>query len=93
MNKETSFLDVYWVYIIKTRKGKLYTGITTDLKRRFKEHSTNSKRAKYFNSDSPLKIVYKEGHSSRSSALKREWQIKCLNRSQKELLITENVAV
>ena len=78
---------VYWVYVIKTRKGKFYTGITTDLERRFKEHANSCKGAKYFRSDPPLEIVYKEGLQSRSHALKREWQIKKLNRPQKELLI------
>ena len=78
----------YWVYMVRTQKKKLYTGISTDPERRFREHrESKSKGAKYFRSDPPLKIVYQEIIGSRSEALKREAYIKGLNSQQKELFL------
>ncbi|MBA3721026.1 MAG: GIY-YIG nuclease family protein [Parachlamydiaceae bacterium] len=71
------------VYIIQTNSGKLYTGITTDLDRRFNDHLNNPQGAKFFHFSSPEKIVFRESHPDRSSATKREIEIKKLSRSQK----------
>ena len=71
------------VYIIQTKSGKLYTGITKDLDRRFAEHQNKSKGARFFNISSPEKIVYRESHISRSEAAKREIKIKKMTRRQK----------
>jgi len=81
----------WFVYIIKTQKDRLYTGITTDLARRFQEHQSDmSKGAKFFRSDKPEKIVYSELRENRSSASIREAEIKRLTRKQKEDLILES---
>jgi putative endonuclease len=78
------------VYIIRTEKDRLYTGITTDLTRRFDEHANDlSKGAKFFRSDKPVEIVYSEKYENRSQASVREAQIKKLTRKQKELLVLE----
>ena len=74
------------VYIIKTNMGKLYTGITTDISRRFSEHKKN-KGAKYFRLESPKEIVFLEVCKNRSEATKRELEIKKFNRSKKLKLI------
>jgi putative endonuclease len=67
----------WYVYIILTRKEKLYTGISTDPERRFFEHLFDVKKgAKFFRSDSPQKIVYCEEFVTMSEALKREAEIK-----------------
>lgn len=79
---------MWTVYIILTQKNKLYTGITTDLNRRFNEHQNSSKGAKFFRSDKPIKIVYSELFENRSIASKREVQIKKMSRKQKEELIS-----
>ncbi len=73
---------VWFLYIILTKKNKLYTGITTDLKRRFLEHKTK-KGAKFFRSDTPKKIVYQKKYKDRSSASKAEAQMKKLSRERK----------
>lgn len=73
------------VYIIRTVSGKLYTGITTDINRRLKEHE-NKKGAKYFRLEKPENIVFLEHHQNRSEATKREIQIKKLNKKEKEAL-------
>jgi putative endonuclease len=75
------------VYIIECSDGTLYTGITTDVKRRFEEHSGTSRGAKYFNAKQPVNILYQEHGHTRSSASKREAQIKALTRAQKQALI------
>jgi putative endonuclease len=68
---------IWYVYVILTNKNKLYTGISTDPERRFVEHLCCTKKgAKFFRSDSPLKIVYLEEWSTMSDALKSEAAIK-----------------
>lgn len=75
------------VYIIETECGKLYTGVTTDLERRFSEHKASKKGAKFFRGAIPLKIVFSEKELSRSEALKKEAAIKKLSRKDKLDLI------
>lgn len=74
------------VYLIRTEKDKLYTGITTDLERRFQQHASG-RGAKYFRSDKPVEMVYSEWHPDRSSASRREYEIKQLSRREKLALI------
>lgn len=71
------------VYIIQCSDGSLYTGVTTDIERRFAEHRQSQRGAKYFNGRSPQKVVYSENGHSRSSACQREAVIKRLTRQQK----------
>ena len=75
------------VYIIKASDGSLYTGITTDVQRRFVEHCSPEKGARFFRGRKPLEVVYTETHPDRSSALKREAAIKRLSRGEKIELI------
>lgn len=78
------------VYIVKCSDGTLYTGITTDVARRIKEHNAKL-GAQYTKSRGPVKLVYKEKCATRSDALKREFQIKSWTRSEKLAFIKENV--
>jgi len=64
----------------------LYTGITTDLERRFKEHNSG-KGGAYTRSKKVIKILYTEKFPSRSTALKREAEIKSWRRDKKLALI------
>lgn len=74
----------WYVYIILTAKDKLYTGISTDPERRFIEHLCDTKKgAKFFRSDSPIKIVHLEEFETMSEALKREIGIKKLSSLKK----------
>lgn len=77
----------WFVYIIEADNGKLYTGITTDLSRRFKQHQEHSGGARFFHTSPARKLVYHETHPDRSSASKREVAIKKLRRQQKLALI------
>ncbi len=76
----------WFVYIIHCSDDSFYTGITTDLDRRFSQHAC-AKGAKYFRARQPLKIVYQESGHCRSSASKREIVIKKLSRNEKMQLM------
>ncbi|MCF6224873.1 MAG: GIY-YIG nuclease family protein [Xanthomonadales bacterium] len=81
----------WWVYIIRCDDDSLYTGISTDVDRRFSEHTGQTggkyKGAKFFYGRKPLKVVYRQQLSDRSAASKCEYKIKQLNRKQKLQLI------
>ena len=77
----------YFVYILECNNGTLYTGITTDIKRRVDEHNNSEKGARYTKLRRPVKLVYSEKSEDRSSASKREYEIKKLKRSEKLELI------
>lgn len=77
------------VYIIRCNDDTLYTGVTTELSRRFEEHRNHPRGAKYFNGRIPVEVVYSEDGHSRSSACQREAAIKKLSREEKLFLITD----
>ena len=78
----------YTVYILETTRNTYYTGITTDLVRRLAEHNgLNNRGAKYTKANPIKAVLYTEILPDRSSALKREAEIKKLTRPQKENLI------
>lgn len=80
--------DLDWVvYVIETKSGKLYTGITNDLERRFSEHQTGNKGARFFHLSEPERVRYKEFYPNRSEASKRESAIKKMSRQEKLDLI------
>jgi len=77
----------YFVYILECIDGSLYTGITKDVTKRLEEHNCSIKGAKYTKARRPVKLVYEETSLNRSSASKREYQIKKLTRLKKLQLI------
>jgi putative endonuclease len=79
------------VYIILCSDNSLYTGITTDMERRFRQHA-EGRGARYFRARQPLRVVYLEGGHSRSSAGRRENLIKAMSRSDKQLLVAQRAA-
>ena len=82
--------DGWFVYVIRASDESLYTGITTDVKRRFREHCGATKGARYFRGREPLEVVYTERQPDRSSASQRETQIKKLSRKNKLKLIRQS---
>ena len=76
----------YFLYLLECADKSLYTGITTDLKRRLKQHQ-NKKGGAYTASHRAQKIVYTEKFKTRSDALKREIEIKSWPRKKKLILI------
>lgn len=77
---------MYFVYILKCKDGSLYTGITTDLARRLNEHKKGI-GAKYTRGKKVGAIVYSERKKNRSTASKREAEIKSWTRTEKLALI------
>ena len=75
------------VYIIRCSDGKLYTGITNNLKMRLEAHN-NGTASKFTRARMPVTLEYSEAHPDRAGALKREAQIKRLSRSEKLNLIS-----
>ncbi|MBT0654636.1 GIY-YIG nuclease family protein [Geomobilimonas luticola] len=73
------------VYIILCSDNTLYTGITTDIDRRLREHAAGT-GAKYFRGRRPEKLFYLEGGHDRSSAGRREIEIKKMKHAEKCLL-------
>ena len=80
--------NTWKLYILRCADGTLYTGITTDVERRFAEHSSG-KGAKYTRGRAPLELVYSEDCGDKSTALRRELEIKAMTREEKLKLITK----
>lgn len=88
-SKPTSAEHAWYVYIIRASDESLYTGITTDVRRRFNEHLSPEKGARYFRGRQPLEVVFSETHPDRGSAQRREAEIKKLSRTSKLDLIEQ----
>ena len=80
-----------YTYILKCRDGSLYTGWTNDLERRIREHNAG-KGAKYTKGRRPVELVYYETFATKQEAMKREAEVKRLNREGKiELIHSQKV--
>jgi len=79
--------STWFVYIVEAENGHFYTGITTDLDRRFSEHQSKRTGARFFSTSPAKQMVFTESHPDRSSASKREAAIKKLSRQAKISLI------
>lgn len=78
----------WFLYFIRTNKGSLYTGITTNVERRFAEHKSAGKLgAKYLKGKGPLQLEFSVKVGSRSQALKLEYQVKQLSKTAKEKVV------
>lgn len=84
-------LKKYTVYVLECSDGTYYTGYTSDVTKRLAAHRCG-KGAKYTRGREPLSLIYEEHFDSKSDALKREYAIKQLTKSQKETLIESRVA-
>lgn len=81
--------NTWKLYILRCGDGSLYTGITTDIDKRFAAHCSG-KGAKYTRGRGPLEVVYREECGTHSDALKRELEIKALTREEKQRLIGQS---
>ncbi|WP_235425664.1 GIY-YIG nuclease family protein [Cellvibrio mixtus] len=82
----------WFVYMILTSDQQVYTGITTDMARRWREHTSGKAGARYFRGRTPQQLCYLETEHSRSSASQREAAIKAMNAKAKRLLIEQYAA-
>ncbi|MCL2891735.1 GIY-YIG nuclease family protein [Brenneria tiliae] len=81
----------WYLYMLRTASGLLYTGITTDVARRVAQHQAG-KGAKALRGKGALTLVFQCPAGSRSSALKLEYRIKQLSKGQKERLVRDQPA-
>ncbi len=78
------------LYIVRCKDGSLYTGITTNVDRRIREHEAGRRGAKYLSGRAPLRLVFEEPVGTRSQALQLEHRVKKLKRSEKKALVEGN---
>ena len=82
----------WFLYVIRTKKGSLYTGITTNVERRFAEHQSAGKlTAKFLKGKGPLQLEFSIKVGNRSQALKLEYQVKQLSKLTKEKIVLGSV--
>ena len=81
---------MYYTYMLRCKDNSLYTGMTTDLKRRLEEHQSKSeKSAKYTLTHNAIKFEAAWESENRSSASKLEYNLKKLTKPQKESIINK----
>jgi len=91
MAEENEEAAKWSLYLVRTAEGSLYTGVSTDVKRRLSEHENKDKKnkgAKALRGKGPLKMVFKIVVGNKSDALMLEYKIKQLSRIDKERLIS-----
>lgn len=81
-----------YTYILECGDKSLYTGWTTDLKRRLRVHN-QGKGARYTRSRLPVRLLYYEVHMTKEEAMKREYAIKQLTHTQKMNLIEQGTII
>ena len=80
----------WFLYVVHCSDGTLYTGVTTNVSRRIREHNTGSRGAKYTKTRRPVRLVYRIDFETRSAAQKAEHKFKKLTRKQKNEVINES---
>ena len=81
----------WYLYMVRCRDGTLYTGIATDVARRFSEHQDNgNKAAKYLRGKGPLELVFEKSiGTNKGVALSVERQMKNLPKLRKEAVLMQ----
>lgn len=80
---------MYFIYILRCSDNSLYCGQTKDLERRIEEHNNIDSKSKYTRTRKPVKLVYFEKYKTVNEALKREYEIKKMDKAKKEILISQ----
>lgn len=78
---------MYFIYILRCSDNSLYCGQTNNLKRRIQEHNSDDSKSKYTRARRLVKLVYFEKYKTINEALKREFEIKKMKKTEKEKLI------
>ncbi|TNF34743.1 MAG: GIY-YIG nuclease family protein [Gammaproteobacteria bacterium] len=77
----------WFVYLLHCADDSYYTGITTDLQRRVREHNGQGRKgARYTRARQPVTLVYHEQAADRSQASQREYAIRILSHREKQQL-------
>ncbi|WP_303290533.1 GIY-YIG nuclease family protein [Marinobacter sp. SS5-14b] len=86
--------DQWYLYLVRTAGGSLYTGITTDVARRFSEHQAGApKGARSLRGKGPLTLEFQVPAGDRSRASRLEWQVKRWPRVRKEALVRGDISL
>ena len=96
MAEENEEAAKWSLYLVRTAEGSLYTGVSTDVKRRLSEHENKDKKnkgAKALRGKGPLTMVFKIVVGNKSDALMLEYKIKQLSRIDKERLISRTIGL
>src|SRR5437773_902140 len=80
------------VYVVRTREGALYTGVTTDVARRIAEHRAGGRGARYLRGREPLEIVYRRKVGERGLALRVERRLKRRRRADKLEIVASHLS-
>jgi putative endonuclease len=85
--------QTFWVYILENPAGRFYIGSTDDPDRRVREHNEQFGHQSFTHKNGPWRLVWKEEHPSRASAVARERQIKSMKSARwiHENLLTDGV--
>jgi putative endonuclease len=87
-------MPAWSLYLVRCADGTLYTGVTTDVERRFEQHERGEGRgAKYLRGRAPLDLVLEHEVGEQGDALRLEARIKKLSRPRKETLIRNSDAL
>ncbi|MEF8974531.1 MAG: GIY-YIG nuclease family protein [Haloarcula sp.] len=87
----TTARSPYHVYVLRCSDNTFYTGYTTDVERRVREHDAGD-GAKYTRGRTPVELVHVEPFDSQSEAMSREYEIKQYTRAEKERLVESSDA-
>lgn len=87
MRVEPADCRTWYLYLVRTAAGSLYTGISTDPQRRLREHEQGARGARALRGRGPLALVHRQAVGDRSTALKMEHAVKQLPRELKERLV------
>ena len=80
----------WYLYVVRCSDGTLYTGISTDIDRRVREHNGSKRGAKYTKTRRPVKLVWSKEFNNRSEAQSAEYNFKKLFHKQKWEIINED---
>ncbi len=78
---------VWSLYVVRCADRSLYTGITTDVSRRLREHNDGNRGARYLRGRAPLTLVFEVAVGNRSAASRAEHRVKLLSKNEKESLL------
>lgn len=84
----------WYLYMVRCADGSVYTGISTDVERRWKEHQRGGARAaRYLRTRQPVDLIFSAMIGDKGSALRAEYAIKQLDKQQKEALAKGAIAL
>ena len=83
-------MKVWYLYVVRCVDSTLYTGITTDVDRRVREHNASKRGAKYTRTRRPVELVWTREYKSRSEAQKAEYSFKKMFHKEKWEVINED---